>query len=61
MRPVQRPPRNDRQARNDRGDKPVVGLGDHVPAFLMATMPGSETNDDANDDEKKPRRRRKST
>ncbi len=60
-RPVQRPPRNDRQDRNDRGDKPVVGLGDHVPAFLMATMPGSETNDDANDDEKKPRRRRKST
>lgn len=52
------PPNKPRRGRNDADDKPVVGLGDHVPAFLMASAPAP---DDAKsgDDEKKPRRRRK--
>ncbi len=62
---AQRAPRQDRQ---ERGDKPVVGLGDHVPAFLMAGFPTAESGNTGGDDDsdsdddgakKKPRRRRK--
>lgn len=55
-----RPPQKAREPRNNAGDKPVVGLGDHVPAFLMAGAPVT-ADADASDDEKKPRRRRKTT
>ena len=51
-------PNKSRRSRKDPDDKPVVGLGDHVPAFLMAGAPAAEDGDDK---EKKPRRRRKST
>jgi len=51
-------PNKSPRSRKDLDDKPVVGLGDHVPAFLMAGAPASADGDDK---EKKPRRRRKST
>ena len=49
-----------REPRNNADRKPVVGLGDHVPAFLMASIPLA-ADADTNADEKKPRRRRKPT
>ncbi len=33
--------RRDRDDRYDRDDKPVIGLGDHVPAFLLTPVPAS--------------------
>lgn len=33
--------RDDRHDRHDRDDKPVIGLGDHVPAFLLTPVPAS--------------------
>ncbi|MEQ8248510.1 MAG: DEAD/DEAH box helicase [Alphaproteobacteria bacterium] len=60
-----RHPRRDRQDRQDRDDKAVVGLGDHVPAFLMAGIPAANVDNadggDGDGDEKKPRRRRKTS
>jgi superfamily II DNA/RNA helicase len=55
-----RPPQKAREPRNNADDKPIVGLGDHVPAFLMAgALVAADA--DTSDDEKKPRRRRKTT
>jgi superfamily II DNA/RNA helicase len=53
-------PQKVREPRNNAERKPVVGLGDHVPAFLMASIPVA-VDADTSADEKKPRRRRKPT
>ena len=47
-----------RETRINADREPVVGLGDHVPAFLMASIPVA-TEADLGAEEKKPRRRRK--
>ena len=56
---VKAAPQKAREPRNKADDKPVVGLGDHVPAFLMAA-PATADAEPA-DEAKKPRRRRKNT
>jgi len=55
-------PRPPQKPRGDGDNKPVVGLGDHVPAFLMAgSSPSTDDQGAAPDEEKKPRRRRKTS
>jgi superfamily II DNA/RNA helicase len=54
------PPQKARESRNNDNRKPVLGLGDHVPAFLMAGIPVA-ADADTSADEKKPRRRGKPT
>ncbi|MCC9622510.1 DEAD/DEAH box helicase [Thalassospira sp. MA62] len=49
---------NNRRDRDDRDDKPVIGMGDHVPAFLLTPVPASslgrsKSSDAADEDEKK--------
>lgn len=53
-------PEKPREPSNNANRRPVVGLGDHVPAFLMVSMPAA-ANADTSADEKKPRRSRKPT
>jgi len=55
--------RNDRQNRNnnrrdrdDRDDKPVLGLGDHVPAFLLTPVPASSLARGKNDIDDEPQK-----
>ena len=55
-----RPPQRAREPRNNNDSKSVVGLGEHVPAFLMA-IPPVAADADPNAEKKKPRRRRKPT
>ncbi len=42
--------RGGRKGREDRDDKPVVGLGDHVPAFLMRPVRASKKEESSSTD-----------
>ena len=56
---------NNRRDRDDRDDKPVLGLGDHVPAFLLTPVPASSLargkTGDSDDEPQKAKSTRKST
>jgi superfamily II DNA/RNA helicase len=47
--PERRPPREDRSRHRNEPDRPVLGLGEHVPAFLLQPLRVARTHEDEGD------------